>query len=183
MPDELCMMSAIDCPHPPDADRLFEQVYEKLHRIASSHMGQERLSHTLQPTALVHEVYLRMIGQHASWESQRHFFAAAAEAMRRILIDHARRRQALRRGGDRARVELSDAEPTAENLPDLLVLDEALLRLEKEEPRMAEVVKLRFFAGLSIADTAKVMGLSPMTVKRTWACAHAWLHGEVFDEA
>jgi RNA polymerase sigma factor (TIGR02999 family) len=167
-------------------DEVFEEVYERLRRVAAAHMAQERLDHTLQPTALVHEVYVRLLGQDAGWETRRHFFAAASEAMRRILIDHARRRGALRRGGGRARVEV-DLErdgPAGRELPDLLVLDEALLRLEEEEPRMAEVVKLRFFAGLSIADTARVMGLSPMTVKRSWACAHAWLHGEVFgDEA
>jgi RNA polymerase sigma factor (TIGR02999 family) len=177
-------MTETGCAGQPMHDDLFEQVYERLHRIASAHMGHERRNHTLQPTALVHEVYLRMLGQDASWDSTRHFYAAAAEAMRRILIDHARRRGALRRGGDRRRidVESSDCEPETLLTPDLLVLDEALVRLEEQEPRMAEVVKLRFFAGLSIADTAKVMGLSPMTVKRTWSCAHAWLHGEVYGD-
>lgn len=168
----------------PGGDELFELVYERLRRMAAAHMGGERSDHTLQPTALVHEVYLRVMSNDASWESQRHFFGVAAEAMRRILIDHARRKGALRRGGGRARLSLEEAmaTTTTRDAGDIMVLNDALQRMEREEPRMAEVVKLRFFAGLSIAETARVMGLSPMTVKRTWSCAHAWLHGEVFGE-
>ena len=164
-----------------DADDLFERVYEKLLRVATIHMAGERANHTLQPTALVHEVYLRLLGSDVTWESDRHFFTAAAEGMRRILIDHARCRGRLRRGGDRRRIGFDRVEPAApgEETPKVLILDEALRRLERTDPRAAEVVKLRFFAGLSIDETARAMELSPMTVKRSWASAHAWLHGEV----
>jgi RNA polymerase sigma factor (TIGR02999 family) len=169
---------------PQQHDELFEQVYDRLRRVAAVHFARERSDHTLQPTALVHEVYLRLLRPDASWACQRHFYAAAAEAMRRILIEHARRRGRLRRGGGRRRVDLDHvaaAAPADVQTPRILVLDEAIRRMEREDPRCAEVVKLRFFAGLSIEDTARAMQLSPMTVKRAWACAQAWLHGEVVD--
>jgi RNA polymerase sigma factor (TIGR02999 family) len=164
-------------------DRLFEQVYERLRRAAIAHMANERPSHTLQPTALVHEVYLKLVGSDASWESQRAFYLAAAEAMRRILIDHARRRGRLRRGGGRRRLHLDGVELEAggQKGPDIVILDEALRRLERVDPRGAEIVKLRYFAGLSVEETARAMALSPITVKRSWASAKAWLHGEVHD--
>lgn len=166
----------------PSGDELFEQVYDQLRRVASVHMARERGNHTLQPTALVHEVYLRLAGSDASWESRRHFYTAAAEAMRRILIDYARRRNRVRRGGDRRRVDFGAIEGSMSDGKtwNVVVLDEPLRRLEREDPRAAEIVKLRFFAGLTIEDTAQAMQLSPMTVKRSWASAQAWLHGEVF---
>ena len=165
------------------SDQLFEQVYERLRRVAIAQMANERPNHTLQPTALVHEVYVKLVGSDTSWESQRAFYLAAAEAMRRILIDHARRRGRLRRGGGRRRVHLDGVEPEAGAGKDLdiVILDEALRRLERVDPRGAEIVKLRFFAGLSVNETARAMGLSPITVKRSWASAQAWLHGEVHD--
>ncbi|MCA9283646.1 MAG: sigma-70 family RNA polymerase sigma factor [Phycisphaerales bacterium] len=165
--------------------KLFEQVYGRLRQLAQAQMAGERDEHTLQATALVHEVYLRLAEQGASWENQRQFLAAAAGTMRRILIDHARRRAANKRGGDCVRMafDVDEAKPTNDDKAiDLLVLDDALARLEREDPRAAQIVQLRFFGGLSIADTARMLDLSPMSVKRSWAFAQAWLRGEVLGD-
>jgi RNA polymerase sigma factor (TIGR02999 family) len=168
------------------ADRLFPRVYDELRRLARQRMADERAGHTLQPTALVHEVYLKLIGPEraAPWAGKRQFFFAAAEAMRRILVDHARARAGLKRGGGRKRVplnvlDLADDEQSTE----ILALDEAVSRLEQESPEVAAVVRLRFYAGLSVEETAEALGVSPRTVKREWTYARARLFRELSEGA
>ena len=155
------------------ADQLLPLVYAELRRLAARKMAQESLDHTLQPTALVHEAYMRLVGQHPprEWDGRGHFYAAAAEAMRRILIEEARRKQSLKRGGNMLRLELDEQVAAAESTEqtDLLALDEALTKLSAADPASAELVKLRFFAGLSVDEAAQVMGVSPRTAKRNWA--------------
>lgn len=145
--------------------------------MAEAHLRRERPDHTLQATALVHEAYLRLIGDgYPNWTDRRHFFHAAGEAMRRLLIDHARGRQTDKRGGHQIRVSLSVANPAIEQDPEeLLALNDAIQRLRDVDPSAAEVVMLRFFAGLSVADTARALDVSERTVKRQWAFARAWL--------
>jgi RNA polymerase sigma factor (TIGR02999 family) len=163
--------------------KLLPLVYEELRRIARSQMVQERANHTLQATALVHEAYLRLLGDaEPRWDDRRHFFAAAAEAMRRILIDHARTKNAAKRGGQHERVDLNECPEIATpagNDVDLLALDEALTKLETTEPDKAQLVKLRYFAGLSVEEAAEAMDISPATAKRHWAFARAWLYNEL----
>jgi RNA polymerase sigma factor (TIGR02999 family) len=168
------------------ADELFVLVYDQLRRIAQQRMKDERVGHTLDATALVHEAYVRLVGSGGDdWQGRAHFFAAAAEAMRRILIEYARARSAQKRGGDAQgrpprRVPLGLADLVASDDPDrMLMLDDALSRLEKEDPDAARVVHLRFFAGLSGDETARLMGVSPSTVDREWAWARAWLFREL----
>jgi RNA polymerase sigma factor (TIGR02999 family) len=158
--------------------RLLPLVYEELRAVAGAHLRHERPDHTLQATALVHEAYLRMLGGHdLPWKDRAHFFRAAAEAMRRILIEHARKRGRIKRGGDRVRIELTGANLGAEqDLEEILALDEALRRLEEQDPRSADVVRLRFFAGLSVEETAKALDISERTAKREWSFARAWLY-------
>jgi RNA polymerase sigma factor (TIGR02999 family) len=156
--------------------RLLEAVYADLHKLAAAQMRRERPGHTLQPTALVNEAYLRLVDGQVAWENRRHFFGAAAEAMRRVLVDHARRRGAEKRGGDLERVTLMDLEvPDQRQDLDLVELDDALRLLAEHDERLARLVELRFFAGLSIEQTAEVLGISPATAKRDWAYARAWL--------
>lgn len=160
---------------------LLPVVYEELRRLARSRMAQERTEHTLQATALVHEAYLRLIGEEdARWDGRGHFFAAAAEAMRRILIEHARRKNALKNGGQREKVELDDDLPPiaspCDNVDDLLALDEALERLAAEDPSKAELVKLLYFAGFNLEEAAAAQGISRTTAYRHWLFARAWLH-------
>lgn len=161
------------------AGELLPLVYAELRRLAARRLADERPGQTLQPTALVHEAYLRLVGDAdlRSWDSRGHFFAAAAEAMRRILVENARRRQRIRHGGQRTRVDLSNADAALE--PDdpvnLLALDEALAALALESPQKAQLVKLRYFAGLSEADAARILGISRATASRWWAFARAWL--------
>lgn len=169
------------------ADALLPLVYEQLRAIARQRMRAERPDHTLQATALVHEAYARLVGNdEIAWDSRGHFFIAAAEAMRRILVEHGRARARQKRGGpsaDRRRVPLSVVDlAQSENLEEILILDEALCRLSKMSPEMADVVHLRFFAGLSIEETAKALGISTPTVKRRWTWARAWLYREMKDE-
>ena len=160
-------------------------VYAQLRALAARQMVPERADHTLQPTALVHEAYLRLfVGQDVRWESRGHFFAAAANAMRRILIEDARRRRRLKRGGGRRRVQLDAVEPMAAlaggEEPELLLdLDEALKRLEKLDPRKSQVVMLRYFAGLSVLETAEILDVSSRTVEAEWSRARAWLYDAV----
>lgn len=160
-------------------DRLLSLVYEQLHRLADSKMRNEAADHTLQATALVHEAYIRLLGTDGGFENRRHFFGAAAQAMRRILVDRYRRKKGLKHGGDRERVELEPGEIVGGDASlapvDLLALDEALHALEKRDPRMAQIVMLRFFAGLDVEQTAAALEVSPRTVKRDWAVARAWL--------
>ncbi len=165
-------------------DELLPLVYDQLRRDAQNRMAGERADHTLGATALVHEAYLRLVGdRRLPWLNRAHFYAAAAEAMRRILVERARRRGRIKHGGGRQRIPLDDVAAEAdEKILDFMVLDEALCRMEKQDERMSRVVMLRFFAGLTIEDTAQALGISPMTVKREWACARAWLYDELFAD-
>jgi RNA polymerase sigma-70 factor, ECF subfamily len=162
----------------PAAEALLPEVYAELHRQAERAMRGEGAEHTLQATALVHEAWLRLADQHVAWNDRAHFHGVAAQLMRRILVDHARARHAAKRGGGATRVTLSDA-PAAEQGADVLALHEALERLAALDPDQAHLVELRWFGGLSIEETAKVLGVSPATVKREWAVARAWLRREL----
>jgi RNA polymerase sigma factor (TIGR02999 family) len=166
------------------SEELLPLVYEQLRAIAQKRMTDERASHTLQATALVHEAYMKLIGdREMGFASRAHFFGAAAEAMRRVLIDHARRRDSQKRGSGRPAAPLSVIDLAADNDPgEILALDEALTKLEEEDPRAAEVVRLRFFAGLGVDETAELMRLSPRTVAREWSFARARLH-QLLSEA
>jgi RNA polymerase sigma factor (TIGR02999 family) len=156
-------------------DRLYGHVYDELRRLAESRLRQERSGHTLQPTALVNEAYLRLSPDRSSWENRRHFFGAAAQAMRRILVDHARQKLADKRAAG-VRVTLADLDVAApEEDLDVLAVSDALDVLAQEDPRLSEVVSLRFFAGMSVEETARALDVSPMTIKRDWAFARAWL--------
>lgn len=159
-------------------DRLIPLVYDDLRRLAARQLRRERPSHTLQPTALVHEAYLRLLGQKdVVWENRAQFFGIASQMMRRILVDHARGRQAAKREGARLRVTLDEAAAVAgERDVDLVLLDQALDELSALDPRQGRIVELRFFGGLSIEETAEALGISPATVKREWPVAKAWLH-------
>lgn len=160
--------------------RLLEVVYEELRAMARAHMRAESPGLTLQPTALVHEAYLRLVGDQVAWKSRAQFFAAASLAMRRILVDRARRALAEKHGGGRERMELAGLEEsTHPGGVDVLALDEALHRLAALDERLTEVVHLRFFAGLSVEQTAEVLGTSERTVKRDWNFARAWLRREL----
>jgi len=158
--------------------RLVELVYPELRRIAARHLSRERPDHTLQPTALVNEAYLRMVDQtRAQWQGRAHFFAVAARVMRRILINHAEAHRAAKRGGGGPRLALTDSATPASGASDvdLLALDEALSRLEALDERQCRVVELRFFSGLSVSETAAVLGVSERTVELDWSMARAWL--------
>lgn len=160
--------------------RLYTLLYGELHRMARRQLAQERPGATLQATALVHELFLRLHTQHPTpWANRAHFFGAAARAMRRILVEQARRRRAAKRGGGRRPVPLDEVEPAAAADLDLAALDDALSLLERQDPRMAKVVELRFFANLGVAETARVLGVSPRTVKREWNVARAWLRAKM----
>ena len=161
-------------------DRLLPLVYDELRAIAARQLGREGPEHTLQPTALVHEAYLKLVGQvDGQFHDRGHFLAVAAQAMRRILVDHARRRLALKRSGGIA-VDLTPGVATADSQSDdILAVDEALSRLAELEPRQARVIEFRYFAGMSIEDTAEALSVSPATVKRDWTVARAWLQREI----
>jgi len=164
------------------AGELLPLVYDELRKLAAQKMFYEPAGQTLQPTALVHEAWLRLGGDRPSpWQNRAHFFAAAAEAMRRILIDRARKRRALRHGGGQERVNLDGVElPAASDDDDqLLAVNEALDKLAAEDPQKAELVKLRYFAGMTIAETARALGVSDPTAKRWWTFARAWLYREI----
>jgi RNA polymerase sigma factor (TIGR02999 family) len=177
------ILAAVEQGDPSAPGRLLPLVYEELRKLASHRLSQEKAGHTLQATALVHEAYLRLVDvdDPQQWNGRGHFFAAAAEAMRRILIDGARRKRRPKHGGDRERVDLDEAaqlssEPAAD---DLLALDEALKRFAKREPLKAKLVELRFFAGLTIPQAAAALNISEASAERYWAYARAWLHGEL----
>jgi RNA polymerase sigma factor (TIGR02999 family) len=161
--------------------RLMEAVYPELRKIAARYLQRERVGHTLQPTALVNEAYLQLLGNAgAQLRNRSHFFAAAARSMRRILVDYARMRKAAKREGNRQRIELLDVLAISEDrLEEMIALDEALDKLAAFDPRQGRVVELRFFAGLTEDETAEVMGIAPRTVSREWNVARAWLHGEL----
>ncbi len=184
MNDVTRILSAIEHGEPHAAEQLLPLVYDELRRLATAKMGHEKPGQTLQATALVHEAYLRLVdGEQAGhWDSRGHFFAAAAEAMRRILVEQARRKQTERHGGHLRRYSLDGLDVEQEAPPeDLLALDEALTRLAAEHPEQAELVKLRYFAGLSIEEAAQAQGISPATAKRRWAFARAWLFRAITD--
>ncbi len=164
------------------SDAVLNLVYDELHRQAHRYLSRERAGHTLQTTALVHEVYLKLVKQeNIEWESQSHFFAIAARLMRQILIDYARTKHRAKRGGTKDNVPLENALTVGvgETDFDLLALDEALTRLAVKEEHLANIVELRFFSGLSVEDTAEVLGISDSTVKRDWQMAKAWLQREL----
>jgi RNA polymerase sigma factor (TIGR02999 family) len=164
------------------AAQLLPRLYDELRRLAAQHLAKEKPGQTLTATALVHEAYLRLVGtaDEPRWESRGHFYAAAAEAMRRILVENARRKRSLKRGGARARQELRELDLMApEPREDLLALDEALDRLAAKDKIKADLVKLRYFAGLSGAQAARALGISRATADRYWAYARAWLHNEM----
>jgi RNA polymerase sigma factor (TIGR02999 family) len=164
--------------------RLIEAVYGELRRLARGYLQRERRDHSLPPTALVHEVYLKLIDQRrVRWQNRVQFFAIAAHQMRRILVDHARARQAGKRRGD-LRVPFDNVDAPSDPLDlDVLELDAALERLEARYPRQSQLVELRFFAGLTVDETATVLGVAPITVKRDWALAKAWLYRELHQQA
>ena len=179
MTDVTRVLAAIEEGDPRAAERLLPLVYDELRRLAARKLAQEKPGQTLQATALVHEAYLRLVGPEEvrRWDGRGHFFAAAAEAMRRILVENARRKGRLKRGGAMQRVELDDPRlGYTEPVEELLAVDEALERLACEDPQAAQLVKLRYFAGLSIEDAAESVGFSRSTAYEHWAYARAWLH-------
>ena len=186
MSDVTPLLSAITDGDPHAAAELLPLVYDELRLLAAQWLAQESPGQTLQPTALVHEAYLRLTGTsgpQTGWDSRRHFFAAAAEAMRRILVENARRKKRPKHGGDRRRVELGETESIVRGpSEDLLALDEALTRLTTHDPIKAEVVKLRFFAGLTMPEVAQALDLSLATVERYWTYARTWLYAELADQ-
>ncbi len=179
MNDVTHILAAIEQGDPTAADQLLPLVYGELRRLAAQRLADEQPGQTLQATALVHEAYVRLVGssEPPRWGGRGHFFAAAAEAMRRILIDRARHKQTRKAGGGRCRLDLDDLEPVLEedNGDRLLALDEALGQLEVEDPRKAELVKLRFFAGLTAEQAAAALGVSTSTAEKDWAYARSWL--------
>jgi len=185
MSDVTRILSAIEQGDPQAAEQLLPLVYGELRRLAAQKLAKEKPGQTLQATALVHEAYLRLLdGEHAqNWNSRGHFFSAAAEAMRRILIDNARRKRRPKHGGHQQQIPLDAiALPVEDRFHDLLALDEALNGLASQEPLKAELVKLRYFAGLSVEEAAACLGISPITAKRYWAVARAWLYAALSDE-
>jgi RNA polymerase sigma factor (TIGR02999 family) len=179
------IIHAIEAGDPHAAAQLLPLVYDELRRLAARRLAQERPGQTLEPTALVHEAYVRLVGDRPeqNWDHRGHFFAAAAEAMRRILVDAARHKQAIRHGGGRRRVALQDHHRIMESPADVLALDEVLTRFASEEPAKAELVKLRFFAGLSTPEAASALGISVASAERWWAFARAWLYSELEQDS
>jgi RNA polymerase sigma-70 factor, ECF subfamily len=166
---------------PEAGPKLIPLVYDELRRMADGYMRRERSNHTLQATALVHEAYLKLVDQHSvNWQNRAHFFGIAAQVMRRVLVDHARGHIREKRGGGREAVPLDEAWVfSPERSEEFLELDSALERLAAIDSRQAKIVELRFFGGLTVAETAEILGISPKTVKRDWTVAKAWLHGEL----
>ena len=186
MNDVTRILSQIESGDPSAAEQLLPQVYEELRKLAAAKLAQEKPGQTLQATALVHEAYLRLVAgdQAQRWEGRGHFFAAAAEAMRRILIENARRRSRARHGGKWERVELDFADLKTRMQPnELLDLDEALRELERIDPPKARLVTLRYFAGMTIEQAAEVLGISRVTAHRYWVYARAWLHDRIHADS
>jgi RNA polymerase sigma factor (TIGR02999 family) len=182
MTEVTLILSAIEQGDAHAADQLLPLVYEELRKLAAQKLAQEKPGQTLEATALVHEAYLRLVDtdQAQHWNSRGHFFAAAAEAMRRILVERARHKRSLKAGGDRQRLDLADVDPaTTEPDDEMLALDEALEKLERQDRRKAELVKLRFFAGLTGAEAAEILGISTSTADNDWAYARCWLRLEM----
>jgi len=166
-------------------DQLMPVVYEELRRQAARYLRREQPGHTLQTTALIHEAYVRLVDQrNVQWQNRAHFFGIAAQLMRRILVDHARAKKRVKRGGSDVRVSLADADVAVKGQElDVVAVDEALQRLAALDEQQSRVVELRFFSGLTVEETAEVMGISKATVKRDWAMAKAWLHRELSGES
>jgi RNA polymerase sigma factor (TIGR02999 family) len=166
-------------------DQLMPIVYEELRRQARRYLRREQAGHTLQTTALIHEAYVRLVDQrNVQWQNRAHFFGIAAQLMRRILVDHARAKKRVKRGGSDVRVSLADADVAVKGQElDVVAVDEALQRLAALDEQQSRVVELRFFSGLTVEETAEVMGISKATVKRDWAMAKAWLHRELSGES
>jgi RNA polymerase sigma factor (TIGR02999 family) len=189
MSDVTRILSQIESGDPTAAEQLLPLVYDELRKLAAAKLAQEKPGQTLQATALVHEAYLRLVANQEpgtrnqgseSWNSRGHFFAAAAEAMRRILVEQARRKRQVKHGGDFQRMALDAVEPAAGGLSDdLLALDESLARLEAHDSLAASVVKLRYFAGLSMPETAESLGIPLRTAERNWTYARTWLHRDL----
>jgi RNA polymerase sigma factor (TIGR02999 family) len=182
MSDVTRLLSAMEAGDPTAADQLLPLVYQELRRLAAAKLSRETPGHSLQPTLLVHEAYLRLAGgdQPQHWSGRGHFFAASAEAMRRILIEHARQKRAQKRGGELYRVALDPVGVVAEDrIEDVLALDEALSQLEVEWPEKAKLVKLRYFAGLTIPEASRALKISTATAERHWRFARAWLHAKL----
>jgi len=183
MSDVTVILNAIEQGDTEAADKLLPLVYEELRLLATQRMAQERPGQTLQATALVHEAYVRLVeAECQNWNSRNHFFMAAAEAMRRILIENARRKQSIRYGAGLKRVDLDEtgvAEPDARLADDLIDLDEALTKFAKQDKSKADLVKLRYFAGMSIQQAAEALGISHATAERHWDYARSWLHAEI----
>jgi RNA polymerase sigma factor (TIGR02999 family) len=179
------ILSAVEQGEPGAADRLLPLVYDELRKLAAHKLAREKTGQTLEATALVHEAYLRMVGagDELRWDHRGHFFAAAAEAMRRILVENARRRRSVKHGGGLVRQDLDGVQLAAPGLSeDLEALDEALDRLAEKDPVKADLVKLRHFAGLTIEEAAQALGISITTANRYWAYARAWLHQEIISD-
>ena len=181
MGDVTCILEAVEQGNSQAAEELLPLIYDELRRLAAQRLSREKPGQTLQATALVHEAYLRLISSASQrWNGRRHFFAAAAEAMRRILVDNARRKKAEKRGGDRQRVTLDEAAPVDQVASDeLLVLDEMLQELAANDPLGARLVELRYFAGLDVEQAAAAIGISAASAYRHWSFARAWLHAEM----
>jgi RNA polymerase sigma factor (TIGR02999 family) len=179
MSDLTRILGAVGQGDPQAAAQLLPLVYDELRRLAAAQMAREKPGQTLDATALVHEAYLRLVGDQ-QFDNRRHFLAAAAEAMRRILVENARRKRSLKRGGDRRRLDLNAAQPVeVERSEPLLALDEALDRLQARDPDKAQLVKLRYFAGMTIEQAAETLAISVTTANRWWNYARAWLHEEI----
>ncbi len=181
MTDVTRILNAIDQGDINATDELLPAVYQELRRLATHKLAQESPGQTLQPTALVHEAYLRLVDTDSkSWNNRNHFFMAAAEAMRRILVENARRKQCLKRGGDLQRIDMENSPlPIEGPSEDLLALDEALTQLAKEEPVIADLIKLRYFTGLTMEQAAQALGISKRTAARHWAYGRVWLLREI----
>lgn len=184
MTDITHILSRMDSGDPVAGEQLLPLVYEELRKLAAARMAKEKPGQTLEATALVHEAYLRLVneGDRPAWDSRGHFFAAAAEAMRRILIDRARAKKRPKHGGDRERLELEINCPANSETPDrLLAIDEALGRLEAQHPESSKLMKLRYFAGMPLKDAAELLDISTATAKRRWAFARAFLYSALAD--
>jgi RNA polymerase sigma factor (TIGR02999 family) len=174
------LLKAMKSGDPSAAEQLLPMVYSELHRLAASYMRRERQDHTLQPTALINEAYLRMAQEDIDWQNREHFIGVAAHVMRRVLVDYARTHNAEMRGGGLKRVELEEGLAiSVENSEEILSLDEALHRLTELNPRQGRVVELRYFGGLSVEQIASILGIAPRSVKRDWALARIWLFKEL----
>lgn len=185
MSDLTRILSAIEKGDPQASEKLLPLVYDELRKLAASKLSQEKPGQTLQATALVHEAYLRLVGGDnvSTWDNRVHFFSAAAEAMRRILIDHARRKAREKHGGKRQRVDLADVEAVTLAPPDeFLLIDDTITKLAQEDPRAAQLIRYRYYAGLSVEDAAEMSGLSRSSAYEHWQYAKAWLHHELYGQ-